>query len=170
VTSQLYRYTPESGADLLLAQWWARLNADGEMDRVFVEGHPLSAMFATLGPPRETFYAFDSQGVWLLAWFEPMLRGALFAGYVRPDRRRTELAKALAREALLYGTATFGVVMGLTAHANVIRFCRAVGFVESGRVPGLFGPADATLIYCTTDTVHASKLADEPPLQVHARA
>lgn len=156
----LYRYAQDDGADLLLAQLWARIHEDGDLVRLFEPGGcSMSTFFEALAPPTRVWYAFDSKGIWLLNWFEPFRHTALFSGYVRPDKRRSELSKAAVRDVLLRGCAEFGEpLIGITRHEHVVRFCEQVGFAPAGRIPALIAGYDAYIIYCTAQAVEASKL------------
>lgn len=164
--TQLFLYQPSS--DLLFVQLYAQLEQSGDLQLLFPpDGCSLSEFFATLGAPRDTTYAFDSKGIWLLTWFEPMRHGALFNGWIREDYRRTELQRTKIREVLMRATAMYKTVVGITAHASVVRFCEKVGFTYGGTIPGLIADQEATIIYCTQAMVAASRAADVEALQIH---
>ncbi len=155
-----YRYTPHVGVDLLVAQLWALLNETGDLARLFEpDGTPMSDFFDTLGL-HDTHYTFDSRGIWLLNWFEPMRHGALFNGWVRKDKRQNELTTSLVRDICAEAAGRYITLLGLTRHDNVIAFCEKIGFRRVARIPGLMAGYDTDLIMATADTIEASKLYD----------
>lgn len=147
--TQLYVYQPCREADLLLAQMWARMDTDGDLDNLFSNPHfSLGMLFeASAGPRHELLYAYDDQGIWIAFWFDPIMCGALTSAYVRPDARGSFRATITFKRILQSGLKAYGTLIGITRHESLLPVHIALGYTVAGRVPALFpGGRDGYLV------------------------
>lgn len=151
--TQLYTYTPEIGADLLLAQLWARMREDGDLDKIFSDpAYPLSAFFRALAPPQETIYAFDSSGITMIVWFERFSAGTFLSAYFRPDKRKCRETDELFRRVLKSGVAAYTTIVNLTWQERLTPIHLAMGYTLDGRIPKLFNGRDALVFSCNQES------------------
>jgi len=147
----LYVYTPARDADLLVAQLWARMAADGDLDRVFSNpDYPLSAFLTLLAPPHETIYAMDDDGIFMIVWFERFAAGTFLSAYFRPDKRKCRDTDELFRRVLKSGVDAYSTIINLTWQAYLTPIHLAMGYELNGRIPGLFNGRDALIFSCNS--------------------
>lgn len=146
--SALYSYTPSRDADLLLAQLWARMDADGDLANLFADPQtPLSTLLNPQPAPHELLYATDDTGIWFAVWFNRILCGAFVAAYVRPDMRASLAALLVFRRALEAGMRAYGTLLGITEHGELLDLHYALGYKLVGMVPAIFpGGRDGWLL------------------------
>ncbi len=152
--TSLVTYTPGRDADLLLAQLWARMDADGDLDLVF--GSPtfgLSDLMVAMRAPRELLYAADDDGIWFAAWYEPFMQGAHMGFYARPDKRSNIAAGSLFLRCLRAGVTAYKTIIGVTRRMELLEVLQAVGYRLVGHVPELYHGHDAFLAICNTETL-----------------
>lgn len=149
----LYVYTPGHDTDLLIAQLWARMDADGDLDRVFSNPqYPLSALFRALAPPQETIYAVDDAGIFLIVWFERFSAGTFLSAYFRPDWRKRPETDELFRRILKGGVDAYETIINLTWQEYLLPVHLAMGYVLCGRIPALFNGRDALIFSCNKES------------------
>lgn len=149
--TELLNYVPGYDADLLLAQLWARMNEDGDLDALFSDAHfPLSSLLAASAPPNELVCCTDPAGIWLAVWFNPIMRGAFVSAYVRPDMRAALRATITYRRVLDHGVERYGTLLGLTRHARLLPVHRALGYEHVGIVPAIFPQGENGYLMCYT--------------------
>lgn len=150
----LLRYAPDRNVDLLIAQLWARMDADGDLDRVFSNpGLALGDFFTLMRSPREMLYAIDGEGIWFAVWFEPFMLGTFLSAYLRPDRRRTLAAGSLFMRCLRAGVNHYGTILNLTWQEELLPVHEAMGYTFVGRIPKLFNGRDALVLAASAETM-----------------
>lgn len=165
---EYYRYAPSPSADLLLAQLWARLQADNELADLYSDPEfPLSAIFEASTPPRnELVYRVDDEGIWFAFWVTSVAGGAMVSVYVRPDRRADVQALVSFRRCLQFALRAYHVLLGITRE-TLLPLHRRLGYSIAGCVPGILGGKDGYLVVrAATEKEkaawHSSQQAQEP--------
>lgn len=155
----LYVYAPTKSTDLLMTQLWARMDADGDLDKIFSDpDYPLSAFLKSIAPPNETIYAVDDAGVYFLVWFERFATGTFLSAYFRPDHRRTMHTYNLFRRVLKSGIDAYGTILNMTWQPTLAGVHEALGYVYIGTVPKLFRGRDAMLFSCNAESYAAADM------------
>ena len=141
--------------DLLLAHWWGLLHASGELHTTFTKSiDSLSSFYTLFRPPASLVFYTDADGIWLAAWFEPVLSGAFMGLWLRADKRRSRSAYrsilTLYREALT----VWPVLIGVTRHERLLDQHRRLGYTLLGKIPLLFDDEGAYILTLTKQTFH----------------
>jgi hypothetical protein len=150
VDQVLYRYEPSPAADLHLATWWAKLHTSGDLFQTFSSSlDNLSSFLAWFRPPHRLLYATDAEGIWLAAWFEPLLSGALMGLWADPRYRGSRQAVQVAGQVFEEAFATYPVLLGLIKQRRHLRAATKVGYEVLGAIPHLCNGDDAWLVVLT---------------------
>jgi len=85
----LFVYQPTPGMDTVIVNWWTRMQADGDLPKMFGSQHQgLSGLFRLIGAPNVLLYDMGTDcRIWVAAWFEEVMNGAFMGLWVRRDKR-----------------------------------------------------------------------------------
>lgn len=157
VPTELIEYVVCPLHDALMAQWFARLCACGDVEKLFrPSAHTLSGFFNAIAQPTTTIFKVNDQGIWFVAMLTPHFAGASFDMWVAPNKRKGKAWVQAMCEALEYGFARYPVLMGLTAQENLLDDHVRMGYVVLGKVPALWdGEAPLWAMYITKETFDA---------------
>lgn len=172
--SDLHHYHPSRDADLLLVQAWARMDADGDLDRIFSDPTiGIADFLQCMKPPHETVFAADHDGIYFLVWLEVFMCGAFLSAYFRPDRRLDPAVYALFHRVLGEAVARHGTILNLTWQEHLLPIHRMMGYESVGRIPGLFRGRDALVFSCNADSFAQAttkwSAVTTPPIGLSAR-
>ena len=157
----LVLYQPCHEADVMLLQWWMRLNETGDFDRLFTEPQrPLSKFFDLFSPPCIPTLAVEDGKVWAAIWFTPLGENAtsVFVGYWCEEAKRGS-RKHMAISILVYDMAFrfWKVLVGVTKQECLLAIHRKAGYNILGSVPHFMHDEDAWILYLTKENWHNSK-------------
>lgn len=142
---------------LLLAQVWARAKTDGDLPHMLTaQGQSLPRFFKRLEYPTVVVFDTDEQGVWLLAWFEPLFDFAYCNLWIRRDRRNRE---ALPTVHQVYESAfkIWPTLLGFTKQERLLKSHAKLGYRMVGKLERLFDGEDAWLVQLTKDDFEAKR-------------
>lgn len=132
-------YSGKPEQDQLLADWWMRMDADGDLPRTFAAGsRTMRELFHMMAPPQVLFYERDAEGIWFACWVEQLLSAACVGVWCRTDRRRSKGLLFSFLEALDLILRFAPVVIGITRHENLLASHTRLGYTVLGAVPNLF--------------------------------
>lgn len=133
-------YVPgDEAAEILLGQAYVTMMNDGDLSRVFQSPPSLHHFLKVLQPPTFLVFDHDAKGIYIMCWMERMLGGAVFALWIRKDRRKSQESYKNYLRALYAALLHFPVVMGITEQkALVEQHCR-FGYNLLCTVDGLYG-------------------------------
>lgn len=140
----VYRQSTEE--DLLIIQWWARLQQSDEMNKMFANPHTPYSILKALQPPNVCLYELDGDGIWFMSWFEPTFTGAFFSVWIRPDRRKGLESYECFLKAADAGFSQFTTLMGVTKQEDLLPLHEKLGYTILCKVPELFGGLDAWVV------------------------
>lgn len=141
---QVYQSTHES--DLLLAQWWAKLNQKKELKQTLhSNAHTLSGFFELFKQPIVLTYDTDKSGIWFAVWFEPIMSGAFIGMWVDQNHRAHRKVLVNFERIITKALDNFTVILGVTTQRRVVETQLSLGYTEVGKVAGLFDGQDAWL-------------------------
>lgn len=151
-------YRGTAAEDILIAGWWHRMEADGDLATVFASGsRTMSELFRLMVSPGRAFmYQFDHQGLWIALWVEPLLGGLMTGFWIRPDWRRTRVAGWEFLCAMDLITAS-GIVVGVTKQREIVRLHQKFGYTVVGEIPGFFDGEVAIILMLTHDKLLEAK-------------
>lgn len=152
-TPPLFQYTATAPEDILVARWWSRMFADGDVDRLFTrDARTLAGLLRIIAPPKVMFYAADANGdLWYAAWFEQLFSSLVAGMWIRRDRRSAPGALAAWLETLHAALEVSPTVLGITKHVNLLRSHRKIGYTVLGSVPGMWDGEDAWVVMLTRE-------------------
>lgn len=171
-------YFPTPDTDVILANWWVRLRADGDLARMFIKrSQSLSAFYNMMGAPTVLCYKLnDAIGVWAAAWFTPCLSGSFLGMYLAPGYRASLEGFKAVLEAHHFGFQHNDSLLAVTKQPKILDESRKIGYDVLGQVPHLWDGEDAWLLMLTRETwwrqtlprygrligvTHAAKAAEE---------
>lgn len=139
--------------DLLAANLWAQIYANGELVNLFGDPElPLSKFLALAQPPVEVFLGLQDTGVWFATWFEPFMDGAFVSVYCTPELRRTRQLIDAYEWMLSCGLAQYSQLMSWTRRTKLLPVMGALGYTRCGVIPKIFAGADAYFCRVTQET------------------
>ncbi len=145
-------YEPGIHSDLLVLKWWERMAASGDLEKLF--SVKMAECGAFMGAMRKMLliYQSDERGIWSAAWFEPVMSGARFAGWIREDRRGSQDGNRAVIESIAFGLDRFPVLLSTWVHdPDWLEWLAALGFETLGTVPRLFEGTDVSVAFVTED-------------------
>lgn len=145
-------YHPNRENDLEIVRWWVRLERDGDLDRLMLEGgRTISDLFRMVaGPSKALLFAHTPEdGIWFAMWFEPCLQGAFCGAWLAKDKRGTRQGVYAFLDAWTWALVAWPVVIGVTKQPNLLPIHRKVGYTVLGAIPDLFDGQEATVMYLT---------------------
>ena len=160
-------YDRSAPHDVALAAWWARLQATGDLDRTFLPTmRPLGAFLAYWRGNVVLFFDIDDAGLTAAAWLEPVMSGAFYSLWLRPDRRKSKASLAFVRATLERGLATWPVLLGLTRQPALLAGHRKLGYRVCADIPHLWDGDTVHLVALTpasyTEAQHGRLQARQP--------
>lgn len=144
-------YYPSRENDLEIVRWWIRLERDGDLDKLMLEGgRTVNDLFRMVSAPKAMLYAATPEdGIWFAMWFEPCLNGAFCGAWLAKDKRGSRQGVYAFLDAWTWALAAFPVLIGVTKQTDLLRIHRRVGYTVLGSVPFLFDGQEATVMYLT---------------------
>ena len=152
----VYRGTaPE---DVLIAGWWHRMDADGDLERIFPAGsRTMSELFRLVASPgKDLLYAFDAQGLWFAFWAERLLSAACIGFWVRADHRKSKTSAwhfLMAADMLLR---LAPVIIGVTKQRDLVPIHRKFGYTVVGEIPDMYDGQAAIVMALTRPALFAA--------------
>jgi len=151
----LVEYEPGMMADALMMHLFTCMCVDEEIDRLFHDVDCLSDFMRAINRPTQTVFKGDEHGIWFLAMYTPHFAGATFDMYVAPRRRKGKAWVSAMCEALEYGFEKWPVLIGLTAHENLLDDHVRMGYIIAGKIPGLWHGKDVHVLHITRESFNA---------------
>lgn len=152
---QVYEHTPEQ--DILLGQWYMEMMKEGELERTFTrDARAVSAFYGIFRAPNTLTFVTDDRGIWLAAWFEPMMDGTFMGLWVRRDMRGTKTALRTLVWLLERALKEYPLVMGVTKQQRIVAEHMRLGYNMCGILPRLYDGEDAYLLVLTQKNLHKS--------------
>lgn len=151
-TPPLTRYSATAAEDLLIARWWARMYADGDIERLFTrDGQTLASLLRIVGPPKLMFYAQDAEGIWFAAWFEQLFNSLVAGLWIRRDRRTSIGGLDAWLGVLEVGLKVSPTILGITKQEELLPGHRKLGYTVLGQVPGMWDGEPAWIVMLTRE-------------------
>ena len=145
-------YIPGREHDMLLTSWWARMDADGELETTLAEScRILSGFIASFQRPRVLFFDADENGICMAIWFEPLMSGAFAGLWVAQHKRHSPSTLKNFRAIFDIALRHFSVIIGVTKKENLISQHERLGYELLGRIPSLFDGEDAWILTLTRE-------------------
>jgi hypothetical protein len=153
----LTEYEPTALNDSLMLMWWARLLADGDLEKVFQrDACKASTFFELLQAPRKVVFKTKTDyGVWFAAAMSPAFDGVYFDMWVAKEFRAGKGWLQAMEEALLYAFDRWPILIGVTSQENLLDGHRRLGYTVVGMIPKLWNEQDAWLMYITKESFMA---------------
>lgn|SRR6185503_12288953 len=146
-------YRPGLDGDFALLHFYARLVADGDLDKLLGSSvHPLAAFMKHFTDPQAiVFYLADDKGWWTAAWLFPMAGGGAYGLWLREDKRAAGSRKAMnfIMETLAVGLTRYPVLVNATHQEDVVAKTERLGYTYVGKIPFLFDGKDCHLLRMT---------------------
>jgi len=121
--------------DLEITRWWLQMQADGDLEHLFVqEARTLGSLFGTISPPRTCLLAHDAEGIWFAAWFEPCMAGAFMGAWCRRRLRHSRPALQAFFDAWSWALAPgrWPLIVGVTKQPALLSEHRRLGYAVYG--------------------------------------
>lgn len=153
-------YRGNRDEDLLLAQWWAVMERDGDLPLMWGRNmRTLGAMLAFFqNPARALIYEYDERGIWFAMWFDPVMDHTVVALWVRIDRRyRPSTLKAF-NAGYEIAFSKWDVILGLTRR-DLLAAHQRFGYRVVGRIPRARDGEDGWLVTLTKAWWEAAQAA-----------
>lgn len=132
-------YDPERH-ELLLLKWYLDIKANPEeLGNLFTR--PIQSLTEILSWAKyrvKISFEFDAQGIWALAWAEPLLDGAMVGGWARKDKRASFHTWISFKKFTQAALGTYPVIIGLTRQAELHGLHIKLGYNYVGDIPALF--------------------------------
>lgn len=137
----LYRTTPQM--DMFLSKVYTDIVYAGDGEKVL--GERMQSLFGFLSgcqPPNICILGFDAgprelNGAWMWTLMEPCYDGGFFSMWIRPEKRRTKQAFALAWECYERFFDEFPVLLGVTHQEDLLEEHQRLGYTLLGKVRNL---------------------------------
>lgn len=142
----LYLYERGEEADCLIAQWWAVMKRDGDLERLFANQTPISRLYELSRKPSELLIGVDEGGIWFGCWLEPFFDGASFSAWCRKDRRGTKAELRVFLEAANLGFGAYPLLIGITKQPQLLKLHTRLGYRLRGQIPALWGGEEAFIL------------------------
>jgi hypothetical protein len=154
-STELVEYDKTEIQDILMMHWFALLGNTHELEKLFLpEYWSLSKFFAHIVTLDIVFKA-DEDGIWFWASYAPILAGAQFDMWIRPDRRYSKACVEAMGEALERGFMHWPVLIGMTTQENLLDAHKRMGYNIVGKIPGLWEGKDTWIMHITKETFDA---------------
>ena len=143
-------YFPSRENDLEIVRWWVRMDRDGDLDKLMMEGsRSVSDLFRLIQPPKTMLWLLDDEGVWFAMWFEQCFNGVFCGAWMRQDYRGRRAGTFAFLDAWTWALVAWPVLIGVTKQPDLVGIHRRVGYTVMGSIPGLFDGQEATVMYLT---------------------
>jgi len=136
-------------------QWFGALATHGDFDKLFMPQYGTISRFFEHVAKLRIVFKVDDKGVWFWASYAPMLSGAQFDMWARPDKRCTKAGVEAMGEALERGFDVWPVLIGLTRQENLLDGHRRMGYTIVGKVPALWAGEDVWVMHITRESFNA---------------
>jgi hypothetical protein len=147
---------------LLVAQWWAIAQQDGDLDLMMMRNsHALGQFFKRFEPPNILVFDTDDLGIWLAAWFTPMMTAAFYSLWIRPDRRGRETVPYVLQTYEM-GFKVWPVLLGVTKQERLLRNHERLGYRIVGPVSRVFDGEDGWLVELTKESFDGHRQGRQP--------
>ena len=140
-------------ADDLLAQWWMRMRDEGELETTLLpSAHALGGFYKIFQAGADLVFEVDDHGIWIAAWAERFMAGAMFGLWIRKDKRGkpSTLKKLLEIYDLTFQQGVCAI-MGVTRQPTLLPAHRKLGYNIGGKIPGLWDGHDAWFVVLTRE-------------------
>ena len=160
----LVLYQPCHEADVMLLQWWVKLNETGDFDEVFAQSQrPLSKFIGIFEPPVLLALAIEDGKVWAAIWFTPMgspeTATASFVGYwCEKAKRATRKHAAVTKFVYSMAFRFWKTLVGVTKHEHLLKIHRKMGYNIVGIIPSFMEGEDAWTLYLTKENFEKSNV------------
>lgn len=167
----LHLYTPEPVGDTLLAQWWADLQASGDLELIFHTPPTLSQFLHLFQEPTCLLLGVEEGPVpriWFAAWFDPVFNGAFFSVWIAEKKRRSKSALQAMIEAARLGLQQFPCLIGVTKQPHLVEEHIRFGYRLLGELPAFFSGKTAWILvldkrgFARWDKAQADRRTREP--------
>lgn len=155
---KLIKYVPCQVHDVLLFQWFSTLCSSGEIEKLFLSNYWTLSKFFEHVASLDMVFRVDDKGIWFWASYAPMLAGAQFDMWIRPDHRQSKASAEAMAEALEAGFERWPVLIGMTTQENLLDAHRRMGYTVVGKVPGLWQGKDLWIMHITKEAFDAREL------------
>ena len=148
--------------EMLLLKWYLDLSArPAEFEKLFAQ--PLRSLTELLKWAQGNVtlgFELDSQGIWVAAWYEPVMSGAFFGAWLREDRRGSFAAWRFIDRAYRVAFEHFPVLIGITQQPELDKLHHALGYQRLGVVPGLFDGKPALIYVLSKENYYGRRRQD----------
>lgn len=151
----VYRSSPEY--DMALVRWWMDLYNGGEMNTIFGKVMSLVDFVSTFLPPRTLLFECDDIGIWIAAWFEPIMSGAYMGFWIAKRKRRTRDAYKAAIQIYDLALAEWPVIIGVTRQEKLLDIHENMGYTSLGKIPHLWDGQDAYVLCLTKESLRGRR-------------
>ena len=119
--------------DLWVTKWWFKMEADGDLRVALSEQcQSLGQLFGLIGAPTKyVLFAFDEDGIWFAAWFEPSLSGVFMGAWAAKEyRHRGHGRRGLNAflDAWEWALGRWPVVIGITKQPDILAEHMRLGY------------------------------------------
>ncbi|MCH7759809.1 hypothetical protein IIA15_00185 [candidate division TA06 bacterium] len=145
-------YQGSSNQDLFIAQWWAKIQTNGELKMTFSSNcYALSGFFSLFQKPNVLTFDVDQKGLWFAAWFEPVMSSAFMGLWVDKRKRGTISSWKNFERVVSEGLSNFSSIMGVTKQEKLVAQHKKIGYTELGVIPGIFDGEDGFILLLTKE-------------------
>ena len=146
-------YKPSPEHDMTLVRWWMDLTNSGEIEVVFSQSVVSFVDFLSLFlPPKTLVFEYDKLGIWLAAWFDPVMSGAFMGFWIAKRKRRTRDAYRAAVKIYDLALAEWPVLIGVTRQKELLDIHENMGYVSNGVIPHLWDGQEAYVLHLTKES------------------
>lgn len=147
----MYSYVPSYENDLLLLQWLERMRHDNELGAFASSLHIPSSFLTYFRDRAKLIIEVDDDGIWLAAWFEPVMSGAFVGLWIAPNKRRSPSSLVIIDRLIEKALTVWPTLMSITSSSALVEQYRAFGWEFGCEIPKLFDGEDITLLYMTKE-------------------
>ncbi len=153
--TRLHPYRPESFYDWLLIDLWAKMQANGDLQKTMLGGSQSLLAFCRVLATPETCLAYDQEGPYFAAWCEPVMAGVALGFWVREDKRKSRICLKLAHQLLTQLFTCYPTIVVITKDPDVSQFHAHFGFTYAGEIPHVYDGETAYMSFLTRETYQA---------------
>jgi len=151
----LFRYDGSPEVDVIVAKWWAKMRADGDLPQMLGPHHQgLSGLYSLISSPKTMIYATDEDyNIWVAAWFEEVLNGAFMGLWLAKEYRNKMTGLRGVLKCMETGLKAKPCLFGVTKQERILDEHRRLGYVILGKAPQLWADhTDAWLMMLTRES------------------
>jgi hypothetical protein len=157
------QYEGTVAEDVMLATWWGRLMADGELATTFLAPHrPLAGFFQFFRSPTVLLYEMDEGQLEFAAWLLPFMDAWLFGFYITPPLRGTKRMLRWIEEAIGLALQSRPSIVGLTRRPERVQLYVRFGCRLAAKLAQLAEGEDTYLVQLTRTAFEARMKRRQP--------